>query len=309
MQKRDEDSKQTRNQSNYIQTQHNSSPIPNVINPLDPQNGGHQNGLAQQLQTLSASRRYSRTEIKVVQSLIESCLRNYLSESDTINELYLKHSLDPAIVSQVWNKLVDQNVEFFRAYVVRLKVKNQMIEFNNLINEQASKMHKQRDLMRQHLQQQQQHIHLQGQQQSNLQFSDMYDLFSLDDDYPNSDILGTGLPIQQQPYVKQETSQPPVKNVKISQQTPITTTQQPQQVSNYNGYYVPPNQSYQSGQFVQNQNQPIVTQNTPQVQQITQPVIPPTEVEHPSTGLYDLSSNVLGIEDDFDQQFFLPYTV
>ena len=41
----------------------------------------------------------------------------------------------------VWQKLEEENREFFNAYYLRLMVKSQIIEFNRLLEQQARMMH------------------------------------------------------------------------------------------------------------------------------------------------------------------------
>ena len=41
----------------------------------------------------------------------------------------------------VWQKLEEENQEFFNAYYLRLMVKSQIIEFNRLLEQQARMMH------------------------------------------------------------------------------------------------------------------------------------------------------------------------
>lgn len=41
----------------------------------------------------------------------------------------------------VWQKLEEENQEFFNAYYLRLMVKSQIIEFNRLLEQQAQMMH------------------------------------------------------------------------------------------------------------------------------------------------------------------------
>lgn len=41
----------------------------------------------------------------------------------------------------VWQKLEEQNQEFFKGYHLRLMVKDQIMEFNKLLDRQAALMH------------------------------------------------------------------------------------------------------------------------------------------------------------------------
>ncbi len=42
----------------------------------------------------------------------------------------------------VWQKLEEQNPEFFKAYYTRLKLKKQILLFNHLLEQQVQLMHK-----------------------------------------------------------------------------------------------------------------------------------------------------------------------
>ena len=44
----------------------------------------------------------------------------------------------------VWQKLEEQNPEFFKAYYTRLKLKKQIVLFNHLLEQQVQLMHKMR---------------------------------------------------------------------------------------------------------------------------------------------------------------------
>jgi hypothetical protein len=44
----------------------------------------------------------------------------------------------------VWQKLEEQNPEFFKAYYTRLKLKKQIMLFNHLLEQQVQLMHKMR---------------------------------------------------------------------------------------------------------------------------------------------------------------------
>jgi len=43
----------------------------------------------------------------------------------------------------VWGRLEQENTEFFRAYNIRLKIKQQILDFNNLVQRQAALMQQQ----------------------------------------------------------------------------------------------------------------------------------------------------------------------
>lgn len=45
------------------------------------------------------------------------------------------------MVAAVWQKLEEQNPDFFRAYYSRLKVKEQMLSFNSLLDDHLHLLH------------------------------------------------------------------------------------------------------------------------------------------------------------------------
>lgn len=47
----------------------------------------------------------------------------------------------PPLIFSVWQKLETENVEFFRAYYTRLVLKQQIMEFNRLLDRQVELMH------------------------------------------------------------------------------------------------------------------------------------------------------------------------
>eukprot|EP01028_Stygiella_incarcerata_P004523 TRINITY_DN1997_c0_g1_i2.p1 TRINITY_DN1997_c0_g1~~TRINITY_DN1997_c0_g1_i2.p1 ORF type:complete len:392 (+),score=100.51 TRINITY_DN1997_c0_g1_i2:550-1725(+) len=85
-------------------------------------------------------RKVSPEEIQRVQQLIERCLLVYMTQSETVTTLRTQSNVDPAFTNLVWQKLEEQNPDFFRAYHQRLKVKEQVSLFNFLVNQQAQVM-------------------------------------------------------------------------------------------------------------------------------------------------------------------------
>jgi hypothetical protein len=98
-----------------------------------------------------------------VQKLIERCLELYMTQQEIVNALKMQANIEPGLTGlgappcpltrltthgcdgtqnrAVWEKLQDQNPDFFRAYSTRLHVKEQIREFNTLVsqmNEQTS---------------------------------------------------------------------------------------------------------------------------------------------------------------------------
>ncbi|KAI5583718.1 hypothetical protein POPTR_006G041200v4 [Populus trichocarpa] len=88
-------------------------------------------------------RRVSPKDIQVVQNLIERCLQLYMNQNEVVETLLAQAKIEPGFTELVWQKLEEENREFFRAYYLRLKVKQQIEEFNKLLVQQA---HLMRDL-------------------------------------------------------------------------------------------------------------------------------------------------------------------
>ncbi|EFC42226.1 hypothetical protein NAEGRDRAFT_80488 [Naegleria gruberi] len=89
-------------------------------------------------------RRFSVEQIKLVQQLIEQCLKLYLSKEETMDFLCKKYeNIERAFINLMWCKLEQQNPEFFKAYNTRLLIKEQISQFNQLVKEQASMMQQQ----------------------------------------------------------------------------------------------------------------------------------------------------------------------
>nr|KJB49544.1 hypothetical protein B456_008G124700 [Gossypium raimondii] len=90
--------------------------------------------------SLSASnndgRKVSRQDIELVQNLIERCLQLYMTRDEVVKTLLTRARIDPGFTTLVWQKLEEENADFFSAYYVRLKLKKQIILFNHLLEHQ-----------------------------------------------------------------------------------------------------------------------------------------------------------------------------
>ncbi|KAK1311689.1 hypothetical protein QJS10_CPA07g00120 [Acorus calamus] len=85
-------------------------------------------------------RRVSRQDIQLVQNLIERCLQLYMNQKEVMETLLYQEKIEPRFTELVWQKLEEENQEFFKAYRVRLMLKHQIILFNNLLEKQAALM-------------------------------------------------------------------------------------------------------------------------------------------------------------------------
>ncbi|RID47683.1 hypothetical protein BRARA_I04258 [Brassica rapa] len=82
------------------------------------------------------SRKVSRQDIELVQNLIERCLQLYMNRDEVMKILLDRARIEPGFTSLVWQKLEEENADFFRAYYIRLKLKKQIILFNHLLEHQ-----------------------------------------------------------------------------------------------------------------------------------------------------------------------------
>ncbi|KAJ3694610.1 hypothetical protein LUZ60_010090 [Juncus effusus] len=82
------------------------------------------------------NRKVSREDIELVQNLIERCLQLYMNKSEVVRTLSTRARIEPGFTTLVWQKLEEENAEFFTAYYIRLKLKKQIIMFNHLLDHQ-----------------------------------------------------------------------------------------------------------------------------------------------------------------------------
>lgn len=84
--------------------------------------------------------------------MVESCIRNFMNKAETINYLY-RLNFDPDIIEKgkyhhklsnkkyisydliVWDALEEQNKLFFRVYYVRIRMRNQILCFNQILKD------------------------------------------------------------------------------------------------------------------------------------------------------------------------------
>ncbi|KAE8667597.1 cystathionine beta-lyase [Hibiscus syriacus] len=85
-------------------------------------------------------RRVSRQDIQLVQNLIERCLQLYMTQKEVMDTLLAQAKIEPGFTELVWQKLEEENREFFQAYYLRLMVKQQIMEFNKLLDQQVRLM-------------------------------------------------------------------------------------------------------------------------------------------------------------------------
>ncbi|URD73434.1 plant-specific domain TIGR01589 family protein [Musa troglodytarum] len=77
-----------------------------------------------------------------VQNLIERCLQLYMNQKEVVDTLSFQAKIEPSFTELVWQKLEEENREFFKAYHIRLILKNQILLFNKLLEKQVELMQK-----------------------------------------------------------------------------------------------------------------------------------------------------------------------
>uniref|UniRef100_A0A5B7AU87 Uncharacterized protein n=1 Tax=Davidia involucrata TaxID=16924 RepID=A0A5B7AU87_DAVIN len=80
-------------------------------------------------------------DMQLVQNLIEGCLQLYMSQEEVEKTLLVEEKIEPSLTELVWQKLEEENQGFFEAYSLRLIVKEQIINFNRLLDKQVELMH------------------------------------------------------------------------------------------------------------------------------------------------------------------------
>lgn len=84
----------------------------------------------------------SGEHVRKVQNLIERCLQLYMSQKEVVHTLSHEAKIEPSFTNLVWQKLEEENPEFFKAYYLRLMLKNQITAFNKLLEDQFQLMNK-----------------------------------------------------------------------------------------------------------------------------------------------------------------------
>lgn len=69
--------------------------------------------------------------------MVERCLQHYMNQKEVVQALQAQCRISPSFTTLVWRKLEEQNPEFFKAYYVRLKLKDQINMFNYLLVQQV----------------------------------------------------------------------------------------------------------------------------------------------------------------------------
>ncbi|XP_045797641.1 uncharacterized protein LOC123891797 [Trifolium pratense] len=79
-------------------------------------------------------------DVKLVHNLIERCIQLYMTPKEIVTTLQNEAKIGPEFTKTVWQRLEEQNPEFFKAYYTRLALKQQIDEFNKLLEKQKQLM-------------------------------------------------------------------------------------------------------------------------------------------------------------------------
>lgn len=82
------------------------------------------------------NRKVSWAEILRVKNFLETCIKSYMTKNEVIKALLTHANIDPSFTCLVWQRLERENHEFFRNYYIWLKVKEQILYFNHLLDQQ-----------------------------------------------------------------------------------------------------------------------------------------------------------------------------
>ncbi|KAL2482999.1 hypothetical protein Fot_44443 [Forsythia ovata] len=86
-------------------------------------------------------RKVSFQDIQLVQDLIERCVQLCMSQKEVESTLLHQAEIEPGFTELVWQKLEAENQVFFKAYHLRLLVKDHILRFNELLERQVELIH------------------------------------------------------------------------------------------------------------------------------------------------------------------------
>ncbi|KAH7288563.1 hypothetical protein KP509_31G031700 [Ceratopteris richardii] len=132
-------------QKQQAQSQANEQlPVPTTTPPPAPASGTPP--LPPNSNAGGETRRISCEDIQLVQNLIERCLQLYMNRTEVISTLLNQANIEPGFTGLVWQKLEEQNPDFFKAYYARLKLKRQIMLFNQFLEQHAHLTQKMRTI-------------------------------------------------------------------------------------------------------------------------------------------------------------------
>ncbi|KAL8129452.1 hypothetical protein V2J09_018607 [Rumex salicifolius] len=74
-------------------------------------------------------------DIQLVQNLVEKCIQLHMNRVEAVNALWLQAKIDRHFTELVWQKLEEENQDFFEAYNLRLALKDHISIFNELLRQ------------------------------------------------------------------------------------------------------------------------------------------------------------------------------
>ncbi|KMT16065.1 hypothetical protein BVRB_3g052360 [Beta vulgaris subsp. vulgaris] len=86
-------------------------------------------------------KKVSQEDIEHVRILIEKCLLLHMTREEVMAKLVTGKGINPHVITLVWQRLEEDNPKFFSAYNVRLKLQEQIILFNKLLEKQYNLTH------------------------------------------------------------------------------------------------------------------------------------------------------------------------
>ncbi|CAL9040175.1 unnamed protein product [Musa banksii] len=76
-----------------------------------------------------------------VKVLIEECLMQYMNKEEVLNDLCTRKGVDRGITETVWEKLVQDNSEFFQQHYAKTMLKKQILCYKYVLEKQVRLMH------------------------------------------------------------------------------------------------------------------------------------------------------------------------
>ncbi|KAH9300704.1 hypothetical protein KI387_012287 [Taxus chinensis] len=78
--------------------------------------------------------------IMQVKHFVETCIKSYMTKNEVVEALATHAKIPPCVTHHVWQRLEKENHDFFTRYYIWLKVKEQILLFNDLLEKQHQVM-------------------------------------------------------------------------------------------------------------------------------------------------------------------------
>ncbi|XP_057844346.2 uncharacterized protein LOC131053732 isoform X2 [Cryptomeria japonica] len=89
---------------------------------------------------IGEARQVTWGDIMQVKHFVETCIKSYMTKNEVVKALSTHAKIDPCFTHLVWQRLERENNDFFRKYYIWLKVKEQILLFNHLLEQQHQVM-------------------------------------------------------------------------------------------------------------------------------------------------------------------------